>query len=356
MLAHLDLRGEEGIHIRHEPTLDCPFLSAERLCSIQVEHGTEYMPAVCQTYPRVSRRIDGLPETALLLSCPEAARQVLLNPKLIPRKNVVGAGDRYCEVRQVVDPDVRTRLAPHQYLWEIRGFTLLLLQDRSFPLWQRMFVLGIFCNQLAELTAAGAIGLTPKLLRDYSELITRQTLHPTMNSIGDQSEAQLSLIVRVVRHYLQAGHPGNVRFLECVDDFLNGVGCQTDNAPGDHAGAYAEAYSRHYRPFMEDHPFLLENYLINYVFRSRFPYGVDFHGEANDPRTDFLWMCLQFAVIKGMLIGMAARYREQFTTRHVVKLVQSFSRTMEHAPQILERVMQGLRVNDPGLMAVLLRN
>ena len=60
----------------------CPFLSPNRLCGIQQEHGDLYLSDVCATYPRLTQRIDGLRETTLLRSCPEAARLVLLNPEL----------------------------------------------------------------------------------------------------------------------------------------------------------------------------------------------------------------------------------------------------------------------------------
>src|SRR6266568_1095707 len=59
--------------IKLTPSVSCPFFSSDRWCCIQQEYGEEYMPQVCYTYPRVARRIDGLLEKALLLSCPEAA-------------------------------------------------------------------------------------------------------------------------------------------------------------------------------------------------------------------------------------------------------------------------------------------
>jgi lysine-N-methylase len=62
----------------------CPFLAQDRMCTIHRDLGESYLSQTCTSYPRVSRRIDGLMEKPLMLSCPEAARLVLLEPELQP--------------------------------------------------------------------------------------------------------------------------------------------------------------------------------------------------------------------------------------------------------------------------------
>jgi lysine-N-methylase len=140
----------------------CPFLFPNRLCGIQQEHGDFYLPDICANYPRVTQRIDGLRETALLLSCPEAARLVLLNPKLIPSDdNATVNLPRYHRFSRVGSEPARANGSPHQFLWEVREFTLLLLRDRAYPLWQRLFLLGMFCKRLNEITRTQQLELVP---------------------------------------------------------------------------------------------------------------------------------------------------------------------------------------------------
>ncbi|MGE5662662.1 MAG: flagellin lysine-N-methylase, partial [Ignavibacteriales bacterium] len=59
----------------------CPFLSSEKLCGIQLNLGESYLSDVCFTYPRVYNHINGVLEKSAVISCPEIARLVLLNPK-----------------------------------------------------------------------------------------------------------------------------------------------------------------------------------------------------------------------------------------------------------------------------------
>ncbi len=338
--------------IKLTPSCTCPFLSADRMCGIQQEHGEYYLAEICASYPRVTQRIDGLSETALLLSCPEAARLVLLNPTLMPPDE--SALPRYLRFSRMAGPVAKANGSPHQYLWDIRGFTLLLLQDRAYPLWQRLFMLGMFCKRLNEITAAQQLGLVPPLLREYAEMITHGSLRSAMDGIPVRSARQLGVVLEVVNRHLAMTDASHLRFRECVQDFLHGIRYQAASPIESCAPFFEEAHARYYQPFMQQHPYILENYLLNHVFRTRFPYGVDPQGKLNDPLTEYLVMCVLYAVIKGLLIGMAGHYREAFAEAHVIKLVQSFAKAVEHSPQFLGASNLGL-ANADG-MALLLKN
>jgi hypothetical protein len=82
--------------INLDPSNRCPFLAQDRMCTIHRDLGESYLSQTCTNYPRTSRRIDGLMEKPLMLSCPEAASLVLLEPELQPgyRKRT---GKRGCE-------------------------------------------------------------------------------------------------------------------------------------------------------------------------------------------------------------------------------------------------------------------
>jgi lysine-N-methylase len=324
--------------IKLTPSFDCPFLAADRLCSIQKQHGEEYLPEGCSTYPRVARRIDGLMEKALSLSCPEAARLVLLNPSLMQAdKSATGGCSPYYRFFLMAS-SADNNGSPLQYIWEIRSLSLLLLQDRAYPLWQRLFILGMFCKRLKEIISQRQIGLVPRLLKDYAEIITQGRLRSAMDGISAQTEPQLGAVLEIIRRHNdpKIGDPSQIRFRECVQDFLHGIRYDPSSPIESYTQFYAEAHLRYYRPFMLEHPYIMENYLINYVFRTHFPFGASPQGEGNDVQREYLIMCIQYAAIKGLLIGMAGHYRAAFGSGHLVKLVQSFSKAVEHCPAFLQ--------------------
>jgi lysine-N-methylase len=343
-------------YARIKPTssLTCPFFSADRLCSIQKEHGEHNMPEICATYPRLTQRIDGLRETALLLSCPEAARLVLLDPNLLlPDENATPKLPRYQRFARNAGPG-KANGSPHQYLWDIREFTLLLIKDRAYHLWERLFLLGLFCRRLNEITAGQRLELVPELLKQYAEILAQGTLRPSMDSIPVRTSLQLGVVLEVLNRQLGQTDASHVRFRECVQEFLHAVHFEPGAPLEACVRFYEEACSRYYRPFMEQYPFVMENYLVNYVFRTRFPYGVDAKGNASDPLTEYLLMCLFFTAIKALLIGAAGHYQAAFGPEHVVKVVQSFAKAVEQCPDFQISKYLGLATADG--MALLLKN
>ena len=49
-------------------------------------------------------------------------------------------------------------------------------------------------------------------------------------------------------------------------------------------------------------------------------------------------LCAQLALLQTVLTGMAAHHREAFDCAHVVKLVQSLSKTVEHSKSFLRQI------------------
>ena len=56
----------------------CAFLDDDYLCRIQKHCGEDYLTAICHSYPRVSYNLGGILEQSLTLTCPLAARLILL--------------------------------------------------------------------------------------------------------------------------------------------------------------------------------------------------------------------------------------------------------------------------------------
>ena len=168
----------------------CPFLAADKLCSIQKQHGAEFLPKTCSRYPRALVRFDGDMQKALYLSCPEAARLVLMSAQLLPPQEA----PRYefpLEQFQNSSPPSSSALAR-----QIRSFALDLVQDRAYPLWQRLFLLGTVCRRVDELTTAQQIAEIPQLLAQYATIVREGNLRPHLDGIPARPGLQLDLVLR----------------------------------------------------------------------------------------------------------------------------------------------------------------
>jgi lysine-N-methylase len=339
--------------IRMTADRKCPLLSADGLCRMQAEHGEAFLSHMCATYPRVVSSIGGVTEKALSLSCPEAARLVLLNQRLAT------SNERNDE------PPMRDEAVPGgdlwlPHFWPIRDFALGLLRNRTYPLWQRLFLIGLFSSRFDAIPPGDLRISAPQLLADFGAAVASQKLQASMETLPVDHAQQLDVVLRLAGMLLHNSnlHP---RFLECIKAFTQGIG----NGPGatleSLTACYAQAHDRYFAPFFEKHPYILENYLINTIFRCRFPFGREWarDGSAPSMSREFALLTAQFALIKGLLIGVAGFHREGLSTNDIVHTFQAASKHFEHHTEFLSQAHALLvesRMDGALGMATLLRN
>ncbi len=145
-----------------------------------------------------------------------------------------------------------------------------------------------------------------------------------------------------------------------MNAFTSGIG----NGPGATlASLIAQthtAWERHFTPFFRSRPHILENYLINTILRLNFPFGSakDNENKERTIRQRFAVLAAQFALIRGMLIGVAGHYREHFSADHVVHTVQTASKHFEHHPEFAKQILAllaELKLDDTQGLTTLLR-
>ncbi|MGD0629724.1 MAG: flagellin lysine-N-methylase [Terracidiphilus sp.] len=341
--------------IRMNAANECPMLSADHLCRVQAELGESLLSHACATFPRYVHSLDGVEEKALTLSCPEAARLVLLTPDLL------------AEPAQTQGPDGLTlprNAVPAQALpadfWPIRAVVLKLVQDRLYPLWQRLFLMDVLCRRLDSI-AQGEINLTvPAFLADFDATVATGTLRPAMAALPIDSGAQLDMVLRLAGLML---HKSNVRprFAECIKAFTAGIG----NGPGatfeSLRAQYTQAHDRCYQPFFDRHPHIMENFLVNTILRCQFPFGKTAMRNGTPPSMtrEFALLAAQFALMRGLLIGVAGFHGKTFSDAHVVHTVQAASKHFEHHTEFLNLAHALLvehRMDGARGLAILLRN
>jgi lysine-N-methylase len=342
--------------IRMNSTGKCPLLSADGLCQIQVEHGEEFLPHSCATYPRVTYRIDGLTEKALSLSCPEAARLVLLNPQL--RTGAVQDDELRPQGDLAHEGD-----ACLNYFLPIRNAALALVQNRVYPLWQRLFLLGLLSRRLDAIAPDERRQRVPQLLAGLEATVASGHLRATINTLPEDYVRQLDLVLLLAGMMLHRSYV-RPRFVECVQAFTQGIGNGAGATLESLTAGYRRAHDHYYEPFFQKHPCILENYLVNTIFRCRFPFGRDWMQSGTTPSTlsmtrESVLLTAQFALMKGLLIGVAGFHREQFSESHVVHAVQAASKHFEHHTEFLNEahaLLVDKHLDGQLGLAILLRN
>lgn len=331
----------------------CPMLTQEGLCGIQLALGEQYLSNVCLTYPRITNQVNGILEKSATTSCPEITRLALLNPQGIEFDEI----EEDVETRNIISKNINTNMDNQHlvhYFWDLRIFTIQVIQNRNFSLNDRLIMLGMFYKKVQEYVEAKNTNQIPELIDSYNKLIAEGAFTESFAKLPARVDVQLHILKQLIDFRLTSSAVNSIRYKECFEDFLQGIHYQ----PGDTLEVvtehYQKAYKEHYEPFMHKHEYVMENYLVNYVFKNAFPLGKD-----KNAFEEFVMLVLHYGLIKMHLIGMTGYYKQEFSLDHVVKLIQSFARTVEHNPVYLNQIFDLLKENgytSMAYMAVFIKN
>lgn len=329
---------------------NCSFLSKDGWCDIQSNLGEDYLCNTCAVYPRRINIVNNLIEQSLTVSCPEAARLILLNDSGIDFEQ----GPEEVSIKEfssIINTSKGNVIHWKDFIDEYRYMTVLILQNRNYTLEERLLVLGLFYNELEECVKEDKINEIPNLLGVYLKSVEDQTFKGAFKNVSNRLDIQLQLCRELLVLRLNQGITSS-RYLECSRDMMLGLKIEASTTNEELQDIYKYAYSQYYEPFMQQHEYMLENYLVNYVFKNCMPIDCDL------PFKSYTRIILHYSLIKLHLVGMANHY-EGLNSDLVIKLVQSLSKTFEHNPTYFEKIIGLIEENNImnlTYMSILIKN
>lgn len=316
----------------------CSFLNEENLCNIQLTLGEEYLCNTCAIYPRRINDINGVTERSLTVSCPEAARLILLNENGICFDQFKETPSNRDVTRTSIHTNKEVASDWKDYFDEYRYVTISILQNRNYSLEERLLILGLLYNELQERVDNDQIITIPDILGEYITSVENNALQGAFDNIPNRLDVQLRLSRELVVLRLQYQVTSS-RYLECSGEMLSGLHIDKDASDEEILENYVSSYEKYYGPFMCEHEYMLENYLVNYVFKNIMPL------DSNSLFESYTRMILHYSLIKIHLIGMA-NHHQTLTKDLVIKLVQSLSKTFEHNKLYFTEIMKVIKDND----------
>lgn len=288
----------------------CPLLD-DGLCGIQKNLGASYLSHTCAVYPRITTRVHSMQEQSLTLSCPEAARIVLLRPEGI------GFTEQHSEPDQYVQKTLTEQQQP--YFWDIRIFIIRLMQNRTQPVTVRLAVVGLFLQKIESLQLSEYRTQLPIIMNDYEMRLKNEAFIASLQDLPRRSAFQLRL-TRSLFTSLLTYVTKSPKFTSLLLQMEQGLQLDKDEL---NVEAYEEAYARYYVPFMATYDYIIENYIVNYIFSTVFPYSED------SLRESYMMLVVNLLVIKMKIIGVAV-YKEELTLEDVIYCIQQSTKATEH--------------------------
>ncbi|OMD62786.1 flagellin lysine-N-methylase [Paenibacillus odorifer] len=332
----------------------CPLLNEEKLCSIQKSLGEDYLSEICSSYPRITNQVNGNLEKSATLSCPEAARLALLNPDGIQFNEIEESMNiRYPMSRLLNTNREKTKHRIDEYFWDLRIFTIQVLQNRNYTIAHRLIVLGMFYQKVQGYLSEGKLDEIVQQIASYNTLLEDGSFREGLSAIPTSTTIQMQLLKALADIRVSQGVL-STRYMVCFAEVLKGIQYTKDATVEEITERYQLAYTDYYDPFMRANEYILENYLVNYVYKNLFPSSDD-----TDIFESYIMLVVHYSSIKLHLIGMAGHHKEDFGVDHVIKLIQSFAKSVEHDSLYLRGVIELLKRNEytsMAYMAILINN
>lgn len=327
----------------------CAFLNEDQLCSIQLELGPEYLSHTCRVYPRVINQVNQVVEKSTTMSCPEAARLALLNKEKMEFDQIMETIQSKEYMEKSIDTEKGKLL--QQFFWDFRILTIKILQNRTFTIEERLILLGMFYNQVQKLIDEGKTDEIVATINRYTMQMQDQTLKETVSKLATNLAFQMKLCKELL-DYRIAESVTSKRYVECLDETLKGLDYYEETEIEHVLENYKQGYQDFYSPFMEEHEHILENYLVNYAFQLLFPFDEDRMFDS------YIMLIVHFSMLKLHLIGMA-NHHKGLSEELIIKLIQSFSKTVDHNKPYLQRVIKLIKennYNEISYMAILIKS
>jgi lysine-N-methylase len=303
----------------------CPFLSSERTCAMQNRHGPDYLSNACVMYPRVINYVNGRVEQCGDVSCPIMAELALGNSggiDFVEDDVDVERGERNLFFSVIDFDEAGFSEEMVDFVSDLRTRSFEIILDHEYSMEGRLTLLGMLYSDLQEKLAE----------RNVGELRAIMEADRTLPEDGDDDVGgQLKMLQTLVRAFRGDEGCRYIEYERCYARVLAGIGGEDG---GFDAERYRAAYNEYYEPFIGVLGYLLENYVLNDMFRCLMPLQGVVSGNI---MVDYYKMLLRYALIRVHLVGVAGA-DGGLTKKSIVNAIHLIVRSLETNRVYVERV------------------
>jgi len=310
-----------------EPTTgECPMME-ERLCSVQKELGEDKLSHTCFSYPRNTYESGDFYQQALTLSCPEAARLALLADDAF----------QFSEAAISVRKETIETLKPSHGLSlsqmnEIRFFCIQLMRTEGMLIWQKLALLGLFCESLTLALKEGEQSKVSHIIASTQDLILNKQTELLFDSMQPHYDIQAITFLMLWRSKsIVTFSPLQTSVHKSIALGL-GFNIEADSVAHSQVIERYKLGVNNLHIALKDAPFFFENYILNELFKDCFPF------DQATPYEHYLRLITRFGMVRFMLAAQCSSEDNLPTVQSLVDTVQAFCRRYQHDSQFSANV------------------
>lgn len=324
---------------------NCAFIDADSLCKVQKEMGAGALSPVCSTYPRTKIIAKHEVSKSLMLSCPEATRQLLTDPDamLLREFSIVQP-----QANNAIDVDSEKKL--------INLICANLIKSNGGNVNEALYGIASLFMFINKLDVDSEERITR--LEDYYfsvlQSLEEGKVRAQLENLPSDASLQWSLLMRLHTHLDSKGGRRGWNMLKHYMKkmlYIQTEGLQA----GDNAAAIDRlnaAWESKARPWLASRPHLMSNYLQYRIYNDKFPS----YGKRTNLSSLYM-LTAEWFMIK-MLIAACFEFMEQVSEDDIINIIYSYHSVTKHDEHSTEQIfaeIDKVKVNDDLSLIYLLK-
>lgn len=321
------------VQLREDKNRDCPFLTEDRMCSIQRELGEEYLSHTCSFYPRTVAVFGNIVYRTCSSSCYEVMETLCsdlnaMSLYSVPVKETVtipASQDTKAAIKN--HPELKYRSELFEFFYEIIGN-----KKRSL---ETSLVLGALAAQkLNEYINLGQQEQIPEVIKALRPQLNLQTV-PAFENTTPKYGISLGIVGKIVDTFNKSNllnvfrEDGKLS----VEKYLQG----------------REQFDK----FLEENPHIMRNLALNFLFEGKMPF-------FDTSKTLFENYCYYVSTIATVrTLGCAVALMNSNIKSGFYFAVSYFVRSMYHSegksPKKILEILSENNCNSPSFLALMLK-
>lgn len=296
----------------------CPFLDDNNLCVIYSELGEGYLSNVCSHFPRIMNKTGAGTEISLDIACPEAARLVL------SRKEGIKFTVRNENLKKTI---LSGDMSLASGFTGLRDYTIEVLQLRKKSLKERLYALGKFLENVKD----------EAVFKEKTIVNSINNFNPSKAAGKFERKDKNSLIqITFFNEFIEALEmENNISDEEFRNFTRKAVKVYKNLKPSEKEAAY----KKYAEEFAEEHSYIFENYLVNFVYNNLFPFS-----ESEVIFDGYIMLVLRYSCLMYYLTALYTdgTIRDEEKT---IKFINRFAKVLEHDNNYMEILFEEIKEN-----------
>ena len=307
--THIKRTGSGYTYARFEleqGTANCPFLSEEKLCEIQLILGEDALCTTCRTYPRTGFSLGDQYQQSLMLSCPETVRQALKSGQPIDFTLV--------EMNQKdldAFPKLNFKDELNEKIYKANmSFMISILQNRQYSFEDRMVLLGMYIQRYMNDPKN-----SPTAIRRFEELLENPGVQEQLDSMARLNKAHFTVMSNIIAQ-MQSKLSG--LFINLLLEALSGMGWLGDATMAEQAERYMDTLEKS-QGLLKEWDIYFEHVFVIYIFEHAYLL------KPEDIWDFYMKMCVTYFIFRFLLLGIHNQ-RGKLEEQDMVYLLSQFRR------------------------------